>query len=329
MPIPTNPEGIKIDFRLPQPHSGLYRGSARPEVQKADEKYGFYYADALFVTAAHGENVHLEITLVMAPLRQLRGTVLSSDGSPEPGISDFVYAGMPTTVQWLERAAPEKPTRAQTGEQPPYPAWLVATTTTDDSGNWSLRMVPEVGDRSRAYGDEYHPNNLVVLAVDCEQRRMAMMAQQIVSDYESMFEFPMILRPAPPELVMWARVVDTGGKPLAGAQGNVDNSLGTYVSDALGLVPINRLREVPSLKLINQECCMAEALPQAAGPIAGQRFASIPHVARVITYAWPGPEPKRGIQGGGKFLILDFVDDENACIVITLDRCDDNQETTP
>jgi hypothetical protein len=74
---------------------------------------------------------------------------------------------------------------------------------------------------------------------------------------------------------------------------------------------------------------MVEALPQAAGPITGQRVANIPHVARVITYAWPGPEPKRGIQGDGKFLILDFVDDENACIVITLDRCEEKEGTTP
>lgn len=329
IPIPTNPEGIEIDFRLPRPHSGLYRGAARPEVQKADEKDSFYYASPIFVKAAHGEMVDLDITLVKAPLRELHGTVASSDGNPEARTRIFVYAGMPTTEQWLKHAAPEKPTRAQTGEQPPYPATLVATTTTDDSGKWFLRMVPEVGDRSRAYGDEYHPNNLVVLAVDGEQRRMAMTAQQIVTDHESMFDIPMILRPAPPELVMWARVVDVDGKPLTGVRWRINNSFGAYVSDALGLVPINRRQDVPTLKLLDEEFCMVKAVPQAAGPITGQRVASVPHVAQVITYGWPGPEPKRGIQGDGKFLLLDFVDDENACIVITLERCEDNQETTP
>jgi hypothetical protein len=329
IPVPANPEDIKIDIYPPRPYSGLYMGSAMLFGHKTDEKDSFYYAAPVFVKASHGEDIHLDITLVKAPLRALRGTVVSPEGTPESGVSIFVYAGMPTTEQWLKHVAPERPTGAQTGGPTPNPATLVATTTTDDSGNWSLRMVPEVGDRSPAYGDEYHPDNLVVFAVDREQRRMAMMARQIVSDYESMFEFPMILRPAPPELVMWARVVDTGGKPLAGVQWYVNNSFGTYVSDALGLVPINRLREVPSLKLINQEYCMVEALPQAAGPITGQRVANIPHVARVITYAWPGPEPKRGIQGDGKFLILDFVDDENACIVITLDRCEEKEGTTP
>ena len=329
LPVPLSPEGFKIDLYLPRPDPGFSYWLDEAERKKNDGKRSYYYATPTFVTASYGDDIHLDVTLVKAPLRELHGTLVSPDGTPEPGISVFVYAGMPTTAQWLERAAPEKPTGAQTGGPAPNPATLIATTTTDDSGNWSLRMVPEVGDRSRAYGDEYHPNNLVVLAVDGEQRRMAMMAQQIVSDNETTFEFPMVLRPAPPELVMWARVVDTGGKPLAGVQWYVNNSFGTYVSDALGLVPINRLREVPSLKLINQEYYMVEALPQAAGPIAGQRVASIPHVARVITYAWPGPEPKRGIQSDGKFLILDFVDDENACIVITLDRCEDIQETTP
>ncbi len=329
IPVPTNPEGIKVDFYLPRPYSGRFPGSATPEKGKADEKDSFYYASPIFVKAAHGEEIHLDITLVKAPLRALHGTVTSPDGVPETGTSIFVYAGMPMTAQWLEYAAPERPTEAQTGGRIPCPATLVATTTTDNSGNWSLRMVPEVGDRSMAWGDEYHPNNLVVLAVDGEQRRMAMMAQQIVNDYESMFEFPMVLRPAPPELVMWARIVDIDGKPLAGVRWRINNSFGAYVSDALGLVPINRRQEVPSLKLLDEEFCMVEAVPQAAGPITGQRVASIPHVARVITYAWPGPEPKRDIQGDGKFLILDFVDDENACIVITLERCEDNQETTP
>ncbi len=333
IPIPPDPAGFKIEMILPRPDSGDYPYFVDPaEVAKDDARERYYHPSNMSVAAKHGEDIDISIKLSEAHLRLVRGTVRDAQGNPVPKAHVHLYAGMPTTDQWLEDVAPRYPWIGQKGQKGPRPATLVARTETDESGAWSMRMIAESPEAASKFYNEYQVNSLVLFATDAQYRTVGMAAGHVVHEHQEEFEFPIELRPAPADVVLRARVVDRNAKPIPDTEWVVDSEHGPYRSDREGYVPIPRLHDRPGLRLLNPGYCVISAHVGERDPQhAPEKTAAIPYFGdQGATLGFGSTQdPKPPIEFGPQFVVFDFVDDENACIVITLDHCEEKKDTSP
>ena len=325
IPVPLDPEGFEIKMYPPRPDNGLFPWLRDDGSRlKNDRKTQYYHTPPIRVAARHGEDVYLDIVLVEAHLRELRGTVQDLSGKPGAGVRVHLYAGMPTTSQWLEDIAPDYPGIAQTIAKGSRPATLVARAVTGEQGEWNIRMVREAVRSVGGYGDEYHADSVVILASDNQQRTMAMAARRL-DDHSVAFEFPLVLRPAPADLAMLVKCMDGEGEPIPGLEWVVDTFHGPYVSDSDGLVSVPRISERPGLRLLTEGYRIAGAVvDKAVLRKAASRTGGIPYVGTqsAFQHTWQvaGPPPRFRVRDS--FVDFDFVADEDAAILITLSRVD-------
>jgi protocatechuate 3,4-dioxygenase beta subunit len=325
IPVPPDPHEFEIRLELPRPRNGtrLYMGGVLLPEEEPRERY--YHNKTFRVPAAHGEDVWADIALERVPKRVLRGTTLDADGIPIPGAKVILYAGIPTTRQWLDDIAPHYSEMVQSGGPGERPASRVARTTSDEAGSWTINMVPEPDRTISGPQDEYHPNYLSILASDGQQQRTALAMKHIDVESPDPYEFPLVLRPTPPVLMMYAKVVDSEGNPLANVAWSVGTFHGPYTSDANGRVPIPRFWNRANLKLLADDNSIADVLAiesaSAAPQPLAEEYAKISHVEseNIFGAIQNEEEPPPHITFTDTYTSFDFIESNQPGVVITLE----------